>query len=287
MSTAFAKDTAVEGDFVVVGHNQEALESLGRGTPGLLRLQLRGKKYGFIYRTYWFEEGQRTMSYRMYIPTSYDPDVPNKMILLAHGASQSQDFWFTNTNTRIQNTTPIEEYAEKHGYILAAPNSYIKRGGYGDPLNIPVMDQQIREITDAQMELRMLSGKGFMLGLEDVLNNYNIDKSNIFIMGQSMGALGALSLGDRYADTFKAVVCSALMPNLAVLDGNPYPNLVNKPVFFIEGTEDQYGFDLAQKNSAILASYLKNYTTYWNGGGEHSLAWARSLEHTFDFLNSQ
>ena len=25
------------------------------------------------------------MSYRVYVPTTYDPKVPNKMILLAHG----------------------------------------------------------------------------------------------------------------------------------------------------------------------------------------------------------
>jgi predicted esterase len=288
MSTAFAKDTAVSGDFVIVGHNQDELSPLGRGGPGLLRLALRGKKNGFIYRAYWFEEGNRTMSYRMYVPTTYDPEIPNKMILLAHGASRSQDFWFTDTNTRIQNTTPIEIFAEKYGYILAAPNSYIKRGGYGDPLNIPLMTQSTtRELSDAQMELRVLSGKGFMLGLDDVLRNYNIDENNIFLMGQSMGALGALSLGDRYSDTFKAVVCSALMPNLGILDGNPYPNLVDKPVLFIEGTEDQYGFDLAQQNSAILASYLNNYSTYWAGGAGHSVAWARSLEQIFDFLNEQ
>ena len=31
--------------------------------------------------------------------------------------------------------------------------------------------------------------------------------------------------------------------------------------------------------------YLNDFSTYWNPGGAHSTAWARSLEVIFDFLN--
>jgi predicted esterase len=292
MATAFAKDTAFYAQFVVVAHNQEPLEEFtrrgSRDLFGLLRHQLRGKKYGFMYRTYWFEEGERTMSYRMYVPTTYDPNVPTKMILLVHGATVNQDYWFADTHEFVRYYTPIEEYAEKYGYILAAPNSYIKVGFYGDTFGIPVMDwTSLRELSDDEKKLRVLSGKGFMLGFEDVLTHYNIDKENIFMMGQSLGSLGALFMGNKNSETFKAIVCTGLLPNLSLLAGNPYPNLVDKPLFFAYGTEDFSGFDFAQKNSAILDSYLNDYQAYWVAGGHHSNAWAKALEQIFDFLNKQ
>ena len=119
------------------------------------------------------------------------------------------------------------------------------------------------------------------------LKNYNIDREKIFIFGQSMGSMGALFLGNKNAGIFKAIVCTGLLPNFAAIKGNPYPNLVKKPVFFAYGTEDFIGFDFAQKNAEIFASYLSSFQTYWNAGGYHSNSWARSLEPIFDFLNEQ
>lgn len=291
MSIAFAKDTRFEQGFVLVGHDQDKIKELDRAGRDFLRLltyQIRGKNHGFVYRTYWFEEGKRTMSYRMYIPTSYDPEVPNKMILLVHGATVNQNYWFTDTNEYIMGTKPFEEYAEKYGYILAAPNAYVKMGYYGDTEDVPMMFYDgPRKLSEEQKRLRILSGKGFMLGFEDVLKNYNIDSNNIFIMGQSMGAMGTLYLANKYPDKFKSIVVTGMMPNMSATGGNPYPNLVKKPVFFGYGTEDYGGFDLAKKNSEMLAQYLDTFKFHWSAGGHHVNAWARSLEQIFDFLNAQ
>ncbi|MFA6506264.1 MAG: hypothetical protein WCT14_09210 [Treponemataceae bacterium] len=288
MSAAFGKDTALNDKFVTIGYTQGKLEQVPPRRTRLLEGKLRGKKFGFIYDTYWFEEGKRTMSYRMYIPTTYDPKVPNKMILLVHGNTVNQDYWFTDTYEPIYNIKPIEDYAEKHGYILVAPNAYIVAGNYGDTDNIPYMTEPTRTaLNDAEKGLRILSGKGFMMGFDEVLKKYNIDRKKIFLMGNSMGGKGTLFLGNKFHETFKALVVTGMMPNLTIMNGNPYPNIVNKPLFFVEGTEDEYGFDIAQKNSAILATYLKNYKTFWSAGGLHTTAWARSLEQIFDFLNKQ
>ena len=114
MSTAFAKDRNYIQEFVGVGHNQEKFQKLTRsGTRdlyGAMKYKLRGKKYGFIYRTYWFAEGNRTMSYRMYVPTSYNPKKSSKMILLVHGATVNQNYWFPDTHDFIKYYKPIEEY---------------------------------------------------------------------------------------------------------------------------------------------------------------------------------
>jgi predicted esterase len=295
MSSAFAKSTITqsgrvagpkgskrESGYIAVAHNQEKIVELGRGM-GAMNQMLLGKEYGFLYNTYWFEEGNRTMNYRMYVPTTYDPDVPNKLLLLAHGGSRNQDYWFTDTHEAVRYYTPIEEFAEKYGYIIAAPNAYIVSGDYGDT-EIPLMFQtSLPQLTEAEKELKALSEKGFMLGLDVVMENFNIDKEKIYLMGNSMGARGTFFLGNKYSEKFKALVPCAMMPNLSLYGSNPYPNLVDKPVLFVAGTEDNLA--ASQKNCEILDGYLNNFTTYWNPGGAHSTAWARSLEVIFDFLN--
>jgi predicted esterase len=290
MSTAFAKDKNFAQGFVGVGHNQEKFEKLGRGGArdlyGAMRHKLRGKKFGFNYRTYWFEEGQRTMSYRVYVPTTYDPNVPSKMLLLAHGFSVNQNYWFPDTHEFVRYYKPMEEYAEEYGYILVAPNMYVVGASYGDTSYKPPMDRT-EGMRNLKERIHVLSGKGFMMGFEDALKHYSIDKNNIFLMGQSWGSMGALYMGNRYSDRFKAIVCTGLLPNLRVIKPFPYPNLVNKPVFFGYGTEDFGGFDTALILTGILDSHLNNFTTYWVAGGHHSNAWAKSLKEIFDFLNRQ
>lgn len=290
MSTAFAKETKFQRGFVIVGHEQKlALPRNTRDLFGLMNHKLRGKKRGFVYRTYWFEEGRRTMTYRLYIPMTYDPKVPNKTILLAHGASVNQNYWFADTNDFIRYYKPMEYYAEKYGFMIVAPNQYIVGGSYGDTFNIPMMDwtrlNEQGELTDEDKKLRVLSEKGFMMGFDDALKHYNIDENNVILWGQSLGAIGALTMGNKYSERFKAIVITGGLPNLGLLNFNPYPNLANKPVFFAYGTEDFSGLDLAQKNISILGTYLNQLSVHWAAGGYHSDAWAKSMQQIFDFMN--
>jgi poly(3-hydroxybutyrate) depolymerase len=284
MSGAFGKSTRARNGYVAVAHNQEEVGALNpRGDLAPRDHMLRGKDVGFLYHTYWFEEGKRTMNYRMYVPMTYDPSIPNKLLLLAHGASTNQNFWFTDTRESIRYYTPIETYAEKYGYIVAAPNAYIVGGGYGE--TAPYMGQgSMPQLSEEEKALRILSEKGFMLGLEAVRERFNIDSDQIYLMGNSMGGRGTFFLGNKYSEIFKAIVPCAMTVNVSAYGGNPYPNLVDKPVLLVFGTEDS-NFDLARKNSQLLDDYLNDFSTNWNAGGGHSTSWARSLEQIFEFLN--
>jgi predicted peptidase len=284
MSSAFGKSTRTRNGYVAVAHNQEEVpELVPRQDLESKDRMLRGKDVGFLYHTYWFEEGNRTMNYRIYVPMTYDPNVPNKLLLLAHGASRNQDFWFTDTNQHVRYYTPIEVFAEKHGYILAAPNAYVIGGGYGE--TAPYMFQaSLPQLSEEEKTLRILSEKGFMLGLEAVREKFNIDSDHIYLMGNSMGGRGTFFLGNKYSETFKAIVPCAMTANVSESGRNPYPNLVDKPVLLVFGTEDS-NFDLARENSQLLEEHLNDFSTYWNPGGGHSNSWARSLDVIFDFLN--
>jgi predicted peptidase len=224
------------------------------------------------------------MNYRMYVPMTYDSSVPNKLLLLAHGGSTNQNFWFTDTRESIRYYTPIETYAEKYGYIVAAPNAYVVGGSYGET-TAPSMGQgSLPQLPEEEKALRILSEKGFMLGLEAVREKFNIDSDQIYLMGNSMGGRGTFFLGNKYSDTFKAIVPCSSAGSVSADGRNPYPNLANKPVLLVFGTEDS-NFDLAQESSQLLEDYLNDFRTYWTPGGAHSTSWARSLEVIFDFLN--
>ena len=48
---------------------------------------LLNKECGDIYGTYWFEEGNRLLTYRLYVPFHYDPTVPNKAVVYFPGGA--------------------------------------------------------------------------------------------------------------------------------------------------------------------------------------------------------
>jgi predicted peptidase len=141
-------------------------------------------------------------------------------------------------------------------------------------------------LSEEEKALRVLSEKGFMLGLEEVRKKFNIDSDRIYLMGNSMGGRGTFHLGNKYSDIFKAIVpCSSSSAgSVSAADRNPYPNLAEKPVLVVFGTEDS-NFDLAQEDEPVLQEYLNEFRAYWTPGGAHSTSWARSLEVIFDFLN--
>ena len=86
---------------------------------------------------------------------------------------------------------------------------------------------------------------------------------------------------------FRAFVVAGMMPNVSLMSENPYPNLVGRPMIFVEGTEDEYGFCRAKENYELLLNWLPDMQHYWCAGGRHSTAWCLSLPQIFQFLNEQ
>ncbi len=295
MRNCFVKDVQMVSDtaggqYLHLSLTLDALAKVSARTMRQLNGQLRGKEYGFRYLTYTIEDDPdgKVLPMRIYIPTTYDPNTPMKAILLLHGNSVSMDYWFTDTNANIAMHRPIEMYAEENGYILIAPTAYIVAGQYGDVTNIPFMDaDEWVEISEEEKALRILSEKSAMTALEIVKSQYNIDEERLYLVGNSMGGKAVLFLGNKYADLFDAFVPMAMMPNVSLMTENPYPNLVGRPIFFVEGTEDDYGFDLATKNFELLKQWLPDMQHYWCPGGGHSTAWSLALPQIFEFLNSQ
>jgi predicted esterase len=68
------------------------------------------------------------------------------------------------------------------------------------------------------------------------LKEFNIDEKRIYLMGHSMGGMGAMYLGEKYAPTWAAVACLAGF-------GSPDPNgkMKDTPLYFTAGSADTLG----------------------------------------------
>ncbi len=81
-----------------------------------------------------------------------------------------------------------------------------------------------------------LSEKDTMYVLEIVRKEFNIDDNRIYLMGHSMGGMGAIYLGEKYAPIWAAVACLAGF-------GSPDPKgkLKDTPLYFTAGSNDSLG----------------------------------------------
>lgn len=122
--------------------------------------------------------------------------------------------------------------------------------------------------------------------LDDVLANYNVDKSRVYLTGLSMGGFGTWELAMAFPGFFAAIapICGG---------GNPFliSKLKNIPVWVFHGKKDT---SVPEQQSAIMVEALKKvgadveYTVLPDGG--HSDAWIYAYEKAglFDwFLKHQ
>lgn len=296
MRVAFAKETSLVenegGNYYAVAYGTDEIDKsiFGRNL-GMFDDMLAGmKKVGFVYMTYTIEDDpdQKILPVRAYIPTTYDPEKPMRTILLLHGRSVNQNYFWADSRPSIVYFRRLETFAEEYGYIIITPTAYRVSGEYGDVINIPYMFHEERiEIDDAERELRVRSEKSALTALELISSLYNVDKEHLYLMGNSMAGKATLYLGNKYADMWDALVPCGMMPNMSLVDEETYANLVDMPLLFVEGTEDTYGFQRAMDNFAILASRLNNAQCYAAAGGQHDTGWCIALPKIFEFLNAQ
>ncbi len=249
---------------------------------------LSGKKtYGDFYKTIWYEPARRIVPYRIYIPTSYREGTPTKLIVGLHGANGNHNAVFERSRGELA------RLAEERGYMILAVNGLYYRSfyGYGYPTSGGVNSRNLAEdpknplmLTEEQKEERRLSQDCVMSMLAVTREQYTVDPQKIFLMGNSMGGAGCIWLAGQNPGIFRAVSPSG---------GNVSPkyfsveSLGKTPVFFVVGTEDEFGACCQGEAAAEFVSRGSDYTIYHVGGGDHSFAWTHVLDKVFDFFDKQ
>jgi predicted peptidase len=143
-------------------------------------------------RSYRFEAAGMDMTYCVYASSKVSEATPAPLIIALHGAG---------TGPQIMCNTTIVDQAEARGYIVAAPMGYNERGGYGAPRRAGGAGDAAAEPAN----ISELSEQDVLNVFEMMLEEFNVDRDRIYLMGHSMGGGGTMFLGPKHADIWAAI----------------------------------------------------------------------------------
>lgn len=244
-------------------------------TPGSQKAQKAQIKDPFQGRTgdferhYLLQGANEIMPYRVYVPKSYSPSKPNALVIALHGLGGSEDGFFDN----YEKLPP--QLAEEHGILLAAPLGFRRDGFYGSPL-ASTGDAATRRI-------REFSEQDVLEVLRRMKAAYNVDESRIYLMGHSMGAIGAWYLGSKYSQVWAAIVAFSGTGATTLAE-----NMKAIPQFVVHGDADNTVNVAGSRTMVAALKKLNADVTYLEVvGGSHTNVVVPNLPLAFDFMAGQ
>ena len=197
------------------------LKSLEAGKDLLFRAK------GDQERHYWFEDAREMMAYHVYTPVKWDGKSKLPMVLVLHGNSRDQDYYFDRDDHILA------KMAEQHGYLVVCPMGFRPNAGWGANSITPVR----AGFTPGPARLKQgeLSEKDALNVLELVTKEYPIDSTRIYLFGHSAGGAGTWYMGEKYAGKWAAIAASAAATRPA---GFPFERLKGMPLMVCHGDKD-------------------------------------------------
>jgi poly(3-hydroxybutyrate) depolymerase len=214
----------------------ELLKALESGKDPLLRAK------GDHERAYWFEDAREMMAYHLYVPTKWDGKSKLPMVLVLHGNTRDQDYYFDRDDHILA------KMAEQHGYLVVCPMGYRPSAGWGsNSLNRrpPAAGATANAAPAGRgggggadpMRARQgeLSEKDALNVLDIVTKEYPVDPARIYLFGHSAGGAGTWYMGEKYAEKWAAIAASAAATRP---DGFPFDRLKGVPIMVCHGDKD-------------------------------------------------
>ena len=209
------------------------------------------------------------MPYRMDVPAKYDGKRAYPLIIALHGLGGTEDSFFDNYDRQLP---PL---AEQHGYIVAAPLGYRVDGSYGWGLGTPPADPATR-VTQERSE------QDVMEVLRLVRQQYQIDAARIYLVGHSMGAIGAWKIAPKFPDIWAAI---------APIAGSGVPATLERirhiPEIVVHGDADP---TVSVQGSRAMVSQMKalgiEHKYIEVPGGNHSGVVAPNLAAVIEFFDT-
>jgi len=208
----------------------DLLKALEAGKDPLYRAK------GDHERHYWFEEAGEMMAYHLYVPTKWDGRSKLPMVLVLHGNTRDQDYYFDRDDHILA------KLAEQRGYLVVCPMGYRPSAGWGsNSLNrasaaAPGGRGRGGFAADpARLRQGELSEKDAIHVLDLVTAEYPVDPGRIYLFGHSAGGAGTWYLGEKYAEKWAAIAASAAATRP---DGFPFERLKGMPIMVCHGDQD-------------------------------------------------
>jgi poly(3-hydroxybutyrate) depolymerase len=181
-------------------------------------------------RHYWFEEAREMMAYHLYAPLKWDGKSKLPMVLVLHGNTRDQDYYFDRDDHILA------KLAEQHGYLVVCPMGYRPNAGWGSgSLRPPGAGRGGFAPDPSRLKQGELSEKDALNVLDLVTKEYPVDPARIYLFGHSAGGGGSWYMGEKYADKWAAIAMSAAPTRP---DGFPFDRLKGMPMLVCHGDKD-------------------------------------------------
>ena len=224
---------------------------------------------GDMKRHYMLDAAHEVMPYRVYVPSGYKAGVQYPLIVALHGLGQTEDSFFDAYGRKLP------QLAEQFGYIVVAPLGYRVDGFYGWGVGSPPADTAARR-------LQSLSEMDVMQVLARTQQLYSIDPNRIYLLGHSMGAIGAWNIAPKFPDIWAA---------MAVFSGQGAPASLaltqRIPEFVVHGDADATVNVRGSRTMVEAMKALNIEVTYIEvPGGSHSGVVEPNLPAAIAFFNA-
>lgn len=229
-------------------------------------------------RSYHFQEAGLEMPFELFVPSSYDPQRANPLIVLLHGLG--------STPQQVIRYQGVTDLAEERGYIVVSPMGYNTRGWYGS--RGEGRASNTGEAANDPDNLGALSELDVLNVLGIIRDEYNIDAQRIFLMGHSMGGGGTWHLGIKYPDLFAGLgpVAPAIYTSPDALEA-----IKHLPVIVLMGDEDRLvRVEVTRQWVDKMEELGMDYEYIEIAGGDHTAIIARTPENMrrfFDFFDER
>ena len=239
------------------------------------------KAKGDQKRFYRFAEANTDVPYRVCVPDNWDGKSKLPLVMFLHGG------WNDESSYLDQNDKQLVKLANKHGYILVSPLGM--KAAYGNTLLLPAVFGQpeaaakiLSQRTSKKDSAQILSEKDVINVLELVLNEYPVDRSNMFLTGHSMGSGGTWYLGAKYSAYWKAL--APMSGPFLQETGYPWENIRRMPIFVSEGVKATTSLE----GSRLLHNWLERNgfkIEYKEVNADHPGMVPLILPNVFDFFD--
>lgn len=216
---------------------------------------------------YDFKAAGKEMEYGLFVPSSYDGKAPAPLIVALHGLAGNP--------RQILNYPGMLSLAEKHGYVIAAPMGYNRRGWYG------IFGPRPRGAKPKN--LGELSEQDVMNVVGIIEKKFRIDPDRVYLMGHSMGGGGTLHLGIKHPHKWAALgpIAPAIYTGPSKLKA-----IQHVPVIVVQGDRD---FLVPVRGTRLWVKKMKElkmtYSYLEVKGGGHIYPAFQKLPDIFAFFN--
>ncbi len=255
-------------------------------------------------RTYHFTNTDEELPYAVFVSSKVTREEKAPLVLALHG--------FGGNHGTFMRTGCVDE-AEKNGYILVGVMGYSPGAPFGATMGARGPGRRSGPFTNAPSRTggtnltargSMFPGRGgrggppvggtketdpakvSSLSEMDTMNvlfmarkEFNVDENRIYLMGHSMGGMGAMHIGEKYAPMWASVACLAGF-------GSPDPKgkMKDTPLYFTAGSNDSLG-----TRGRVIAEQLRaeGMNCEWKEmpGLDHGGIIAGAMPDVFKFFN--